>query len=308
MQRKKNIRLLIVLATLMVAVVLLQLDFGKKDNLGVDRKLFQLDPNREINRVVLEGPEETNVFDFQNGRWHLNDTLFLDQSMRDVFFSVVSQLEIRRPVLESKADSIAQLIEESGVQTTISFGDEMIQQYWVGGNSQQQVSWIMGNDKVPYQVHIPGYQSYVAGIFKVPASDWRSRFLLDVNFALINAIEIEYPETDEKLTLKYENSFFTVPSVRADSLKVAEFLESLSFLQANNFLDSRDSTVGAEPGTTNLYAILQVHLVNGSTTEIRFFNDPENRRFYLAELEDGSMAQIDKRALATLFKKPVDFE
>ena len=308
MQRKKNIRLLIVLATLMVAVVLLQLDFGKKDNLGVDRKLFQLDPNREINRVVLEGPEETNVFDFQNGRWHLNDTLFLDQSMRDVFFSVVSQLEIRRPVLESKADSIAQLIEESGVQTTISFGDEMIQQYWVGGNSQQQVSWIMGSDKVPYQVHIPGYQSYVAGIFKVPASDWRSRFLLDVNFALINAIEIEYPETDEKLTLKYENSFFTVPGVRADSLKVAEFLESLSFLQANNFLDSRDSTVGAEPGTTNLYAILQVHMVNGSTTGIRFFNDRENRRFYLAELEDGSMAQIDKRALATLFKKPVDFE
>ena len=305
MHKRKNIRLSIILLVLVSAVLLLEFNQGEADHLGVDKKLFQLDANREINQVVLEGPKETNQFDFRNGRWFLNDTLYLDQSMRDVFFSIVSQLQIRRPVLRTKADSVEQLLINEGVKTTISFGDEQIQQYWIGGNRQQQVSWIMGEDRVPYQVHIPGYQSYVAGIFRVPAADWRSRFLLDINFALVKTIEIAYPEARPGLTLNFENNFFTIPGVQADSLKIANFLESLSFLQAESFIaqPSVDELENEQPVAT-----LSIRLVNGDQVEIPFFEDPQDEQFFLARLADQSLAKTDRQAVTRLFKIPADFE
>lgn len=308
MVRKHNIRLVGILISLIALIVLIEFTGNDKTNLAVNKNLFKLDPNKEINRVVLQGPQETNTFDFHDGRWHLNDSLLLDQSMRDVFFSVVSQLEVRRPVLETKTDSIAKFISKTGVHTTISFGEELIQEYWIGGNSEEQVSWAMSEDRQPYQVHIPGYQSYVAGIYSVPATDWRSRFLLDVNFALIRSISMAYPSSGNDLALKFEDGYFKVPGVQADSTKIANFLESLSFLQADSFVDPR-----AEPGAfvsaeVTPEAILKIQTLNGQELVVEIVSDTTDERFFIAKLEDGTLARIQRTRAAGLFKIAEDFE
>ena len=106
MQKRQNIRLLIILSATIVAVVFLQLSGKKDSNLGIDKTTFQLTDQQEITDVYLHSKMADNHFQFKNGHWVLNDTLLLDQSMRDVFFSVLSKVEIRKPVIESSKDSI----------------------------------------------------------------------------------------------------------------------------------------------------------------------------------------------------------
>ena len=271
MQKKKNIRLLIILSLMIAAILLLQFSKPNNSNLGVEKTIFQLDNQQEITDVYLNNEMVENHFQYQNGHWALNDTLLLDQSMRDVFFSVLSKVEIRKPVAESVNDSLISFLKSSGTRARITFGDDIIKDYWVAGNQELEVSWMMDSQKqVPYQVHIPGYQSYLAGIFSVPAKDWRSRFIFNLNFALLKNIEIEYPESGAILEMNYYNSFFSIPGVSADSTKIADFLDNLAFLQADRFIETTelDSEYNSLLENKLIYATIKLNKISGEEKSI----------------------------------------
>jgi hypothetical protein len=309
MQKKRNIILLSALLATLSLIAILELASNDGNGLDIDKRFYQLNPNQEITDVYLNSANESNHFKYLDGRWLLNDSLFLDQSMRDVFFSVISQLEIRRPVGSQESDSIAAYLKDEGTYAKITFGEEIIKEYWIGGNKNEQISWIMGADMVPYQVHIPGYQSYIAGIFAVPAKDWRSRFILNLNFALIQKINLRYPTSSKNLELVFKDNFFEIPDFNADSSKVANFLDQLAYLQADQFLEASDtvSSYAGPMNAENIYATLNFTLLSGDSTKINFYEAPDDR-FMIAQLDDLSLALINKRRIADLFKTRDDFD
>ena len=265
-------------------------------SLNVDRKLFQLDTQQEITDVYLKGGDIDNHFSYKNGRWHLNDTLFLDQSMRDVFFSVISQVEIRKPVPLSKADSLSNLLSKEGILVSIKFGEELINEYRVLGNQAKEITWMMlEEDGLPYHVHLPGYQSYVAGIFEVPVQDWRSRFVFNANFALLTKIEVEYPAANDKLTLEYKDQFFSIPGIETDSLKITQFLDQLAYLQADRFLDQQSEA-------DVVYAYITLFKSSGDKEMITFFKKEDSDRFIVARLDDGSYCEFDFKRIEGVFQ------
>ena len=311
MQKKRNIRLLAALLLIIATIIFLQLSKQSSSNLGVEKTIFQLHDQQEITDVYLKSSKVENHFEFQNGHWVLNDTLLLDQSMRDVFFSVLSKVEIRKPVVESSKDSLVRFLLSSGVHTTITFGDDIINEYWVGGDQESELSWIMdGQKQIPYQVHIPGYQSYLAGIYNVPAKDWRSRFIFNLNFALLKNIEIEYAESAEKLELNYANSFFSIPGIKADSTKIANFLDNLAFLQADQFIDNHelDNEYDSLLKNNLVYATIRLQKVSGKDKSIVFYKNMKNKRFILAKIDDGSLSLFNYERIKDLFKTRNDFD
>lgn len=333
MQKTKNIKLLVILAILVTAIVAMNLIEKNSGGMSVDKKLFQLEAQQEITDVYLSGRDINNHFSFKAGRWHLNDSLFLDQSMRDVFFSVLSQVEVRKPIPQSEVDSIRQFILENGIHVEIKFSNELISDYRVGGNKEQEISWMMSaEDGIPYQVHLPGYQSYVAGIFEVPVQDWRSRFIFNINFALLSKIEVEYPDSGEVLTLQYQDRFFAIPDVQADSIKIANFLDQLAYLQADRFLHQRlptsredtdgDESMGrSEDPTTredssslqtrtmdDVYARITLTKTTGEKEAITFYLKDEKERLISAQLNDGSYCQFEFDRIKGVFVVKGDFE
>lgn len=311
MQKSKNIRLLTALSFIIAAIIFLQFSKRNSSNLGVEKTIFQLHDQQEITDVYLNSEQVENHFKFQNGHWALNDTLLLDQSMRDVFFSVLSKVEIRKPVIESTKDSLVNFLLRTGVHTIITYGGEIIKEYWVGGNTELEISWIMDSqNQIPYQVHIPGYQSYLAGIFNVPAKDWRSRFIFNLNFALLKNIEIEYAESGERLELNYANSFFSIPGVAADSTKIANFLDNLAFLQADQFIEKNESGNEYDSLLKNnlVYATIKLKKISGDDKSITFYKNLPNKNFILAKIDDGSLALFNYERIKGLFKTSNDFE
>jgi len=296
---------------MIVAIIFLQFSKPGSSNLGVEKTIFQLDDQQEITDVYLRSEKAENHFKFQNGHWALNDTLLLDQSMRDVFFSVLSKVEIRKPVVASAKDSLANFLKTSGTRTTITFGDDIIKDYWVGGNHELELSWMMDSqNQIPYQVHIPGYQSYLAGIFSVPATDWRSRFIFNLNFALLKNIEVEYAESGDKLALNYGNSFFSIPGVNADSTKIANFLDNLAFLQADRFIETNemDSEYDSLLQNNLVYATISLKKISGEDKSIVFYKHLAHKRFILAKIDDSSLSLFNYERIKGIFKTRKDFD
>lgn len=227
MQKQKNIKLILSLGIIITIIGLLDFFKNSDNGLSVNKRKFTLDQQTVITDVNLTSITQKNILSYDNKTWVVNNKYEVDPNMRDVFFSVLSQLEIRKKVSNSRNDSIADIIKKQGVQVVISNNQYVVKEYYIWGDSELQKSFLMNEQGKCFVVHIPGYRSYVAGIFEVPENDWRSRRVFTALFTNLNSLEINYPE--EEIEFNYKNNFFEISGMRADSAQLITSLENLLF-------------------------------------------------------------------------------
>ncbi len=309
-QKRKNITLLIILLLLSASTVLVYISGGKTNRIDVNTRLFSLGENTIITKVLIEGSDVNNHFQYVGQTWMVNDKFKMDVSMRDVLFAVLSQVEIRRPVPLEIRDSISSMLKSSGIKVSILNKQEMIREYLVGGDSKKTNTYFMstGDDDVPYIMVIPGYQSYIAGIFEVKENDWRNRFIISVNWTNLKSVRINYLDyPGQDFELRYTDDFFKIDGQPdLDSANVLEYIEELSLIQVSKFLDKGeiakyDSIVSTSP-------VIQISIESiGNNYDLEFFPRLAGDRHQLARLNNTNLVLFNQAGLSPVFKKAEDF-
>ncbi len=307
MQKQKNTRLLLVLGGL---ITLLSLIPFLKDSKGIsiDKKQFTLDSQTIITDVILSSPKTKNTLSYMQGVWQINSRYELDPNMRDVFFSVLSQIELRKSIPESQKDSLIALIKNKGTEVTILNNADLIKHYRIWGNSNLQISYVLDNEDNGYVVHIPGYRSYVAGIFQVPESDWRSRRAFSALFTNLNSLKIAYP--NEEIEFRYKDSFFEIVDMVADSTQLITSLENLLFLQTDQYLVATEYAKYKTDSLTQYapMAIVSATQLAGKMEDVQIFNTQKDRLYYLGKMSDSSFCLFNKKRLKKILVKKSDFD
>lgn len=308
MQKQKNVRLLIILAITIILIAIFPLLNNNRDGLSVEKNLFTLNSQTVITDVLLSSNGISNKLSYIQGRWQINRKYELDPNMRDVFFSVLSQMVIRRKVPQSQRDSIANLITKNGVDVLILNNADTVKSYKIWGISESQTSYIMDTEEQPYIVHIPGYRSYVAGIFEVPETDWRSRRIFSALFTNLNSLKIEYPKED--IEYRYKDSFFEIIDMDADSTQLITSLENLLFVQADKFIplsEFEKYKVDSIRDNNPIATILATKL-SGAMESVIVYNTIEEQPFYIGYTTDASFCLLNKNRLNKILRKKSDFE
>ncbi|MCF6359882.1 MAG: hypothetical protein L3J29_03875 [Cyclobacteriaceae bacterium] len=307
MQKQKNIRLLLILGGLLTLLTLIP--FLKDDSgLSIDKRQFTLDPQTVITDVILTSKESKNTLSYIQGKWQINDSYELDPNMRDVFFSVLSQMEIRKSLPQSQNDSLVQLIQLKGTEVKVLDNSELIKHYFIWGNADSQVSYIMDTENNGYMVHIPGYRSFVAGIFQVPESDWRTRRTFTAQFLNLSSLKLKYPT--DSIEFRYKDGFFEITDVNADSTQLITSLENLLFLQTDQYLVPEEYAkyeVDSLIEQTPFVKIFTTTLV-GMTETIKVFDTPNKQPYYLALATDSTYCLLNKKQLNQILVKKSNFE
>lgn len=307
-QRNKNIKLLIVLmATL--SLTLLVYFTGLKSNDDFEKKKFTLDQNTVITSVYISGKGVENKLEYIGGQWEINSRYIIDDGMRDVFFSVLSQVEIRRPVPSIQKDSLANSLTRNGLKVTISNNGEIVRVYYVGGDEDLFVTYFMmeGEDEV-YIMMIPGYLSYIAGIYHVSENDWRDRFIWPVNWSRLKSMHLEFNKSaSEALDFIYLENFISVVGVEVmDTALVMNYLQDIAELQANSFIDSGNQYVQfAEE--ENHFAKIEIEQIANDNYTLDLYRIPDNNNFYLGVLNTTQYALFHRRDIDDLQKIKADF-
>ncbi len=307
MQKQRNIRLLLILGGLVTLLTLLPY-FKERKGLNIDKRQFTLDPQTVITDVILTSKKATNKLSYLQGDWQINATHPLDPNMRDVFFSVLSQMAIRKEIPQSQQDSLIQLIKNEGTEVEIFNNSEVVKHYFIWGDSESQTSFVMNEDNDGYMVHIPGYRSFVAGIFQVPTSDWRSRRAFTAMFTNLNSLKITYPT--DSIEFRYKNSFFEIVGMDADSTLLITALENLLFLQTDQYLVPEeyakyevDSLKEQTP-----FAIISATLLTGFEEKVKIYDSKNAQPFYVGLATDSSYCLFNKKRLNSILIKKLDFE
>lgn len=311
MQRKKNIKLLIILGLLIIVTVFLYTIDGKKERVTTEQNLFTIADTAAIERIVIEGPDINNTLSKESGQWLVNDKFILDEGLRTVLLSVFYRVRVQRPVAAVVKNEIVNQLQQEGTQVKIYNQQGVIKSFLAGGEKDANITYfMMAGSQEPYIVHLPGYQSYVAGIFEITENDWRNRIVLAPNWHLMDSINIRYPQQPaDNFTVMLENNQFVIDNIQqVDTTVMADFLDQISYIVADRFIDYGESMqYDSLIGTTPLQEIFVHELGEQNANVVRFYPRLSDSRFILGKVGEQQMALFDYNRISQLFRKKQDF-
>lgn len=290
-QSKKNIVLLSVwLGLVLLTILAYNYNPYERKSTSFEKDLFAVEnANQTISRIELNGQDFSNTLEKSRNLWSVNQEYLLDASMQQVFFKLLEQISIQRPIVGENATEIKQNVLDSGVQVNIYGNENLLNSYTVGGDFQAMRSYFVKGEDV-YLVQLPGYQSYVAGIFEVPENDWRDRVVFDGIWQDMVSLKISRPNK-ETVEFKYQDRLLRIQNQEADSAEVMNFVERFNYFFVDQFLTEDHIALQKKESFDKAGTIEIEGLDKDKSLRLELFKNPEFNA-YLVHINGKEWAAI----------------
>jgi hypothetical protein len=311
MQRRKNIRLLAILIFLIAVTALVMTVDTTGRGAAFDEKLFAINDTSQVERVVISGGHFTNELKKENQQWIVNGRYRLDEGLRRTLLPVLREIRIRRSVAETNKDEVISLLQEQGVKVEIFGRRGLISSFISAGVQEENLTYFMETGKKqPYVVHLPGYESYVAGLFEITENDWRDRIVMSINWQSLNQVRMAYPDEEGKnFAIKAGGNFFSVPGIHSlDSARIFDYLQDAQYVLTDKYLHQGEMPQYDSLAQTRPFAVLSLETIGQQAPEtLTFFPLQENGRYLLGKTGTGQLALFEYNRVKNLFAKMEDF-
>jgi hypothetical protein len=290
-QSKKNIALLSVWLGLVLLTILAYSynPYERKSN-SFEKDLFAVENAiQTISRIELNGQDFSNTLEKSGNSWSVNQEYLLDASMQQVFFKLLEQVSIQRPIVGENSAKIKQNVLDSGVQVNIYGNENLLNSYTVGGDFQAMRSYFVKGEEV-YLIQLPGYQSYVAGIFEVPENDWRDRVVFDGIWQDMVSLKINRPNK-ETVEFKYDDRLMRIQNQQADTAEVMNFVERFNYFFVDQFLPEDHIALQKKESFDKAGTIEIAGLDKDKSLRLELFKNPEFNA-YLVHINGKEWAAI----------------
>ncbi len=274
-QKNKNTILLIVLVLLIGATFwAFQYNPYLQKSTTFNKNLFAVEnAQTQLTALYMESAKVSNKLEKKGDKWTVNNRFKLDPSMQQVMMALMEKIEIQREITGDEAESIKQNVLDSGIQVQYYIEGTLRNEFIVGGSPEAIKSYFVQGDKV-YSMQLPGYQSYVAGIFEVKENDWRDRTLFNGTWQDIVRLKIAQPDEDT-ISLNYEKGLLRWSHAEADSSKVMDYAEQFNYFYVDQYLTA-DNMVFDYKADFKLKSTVIIQALDATKNlELKFYQVPD---------------------------------
>ena len=299
-QASKNIALLSVWIILIILTVLAyHYNPYEKKSTTFNKEFFAVESAAEnIQKIELKAADFENTLEKQEKVWTVNNKYLLDASMQQVFLALLEQVSIQRPITGENANVIREHVLDSGVQVNIYGNEGILQSYTVGGDFTAMKSYFVQDEDV-FVVQLPGYQSYVAGIFEVPENDWRDRVIFDGIWQDMVSLKINRPN-DEVVEFKYDNRLMRIQNQKTDTAAVMNFVERFNYFFVDQFLPENHVALAKKESFDQAGMIEIEGLDKDKSLKLVFYKNPDFNA-YLVQINGREWAAIRNERMEKLW-------
>ncbi|MCK5104609.1 MAG: hypothetical protein KAR17_17410, partial [Cyclobacteriaceae bacterium] len=239
-QKNKNTTLLVILGLLVSNSIILELTGETSINTIENKEIFSVQDTSIVDFISIKSIEEDIQLKKVESTWSVNEKYKAEQNIVQVLLSILKDAEVIRNVPKTQAEDISKNIMNNGYLIEISGNGKLINSFYSSGNANKTVSYMMPvENNNPMIVNIPGYESYVAGIFEIPANDWRDRVILRTNWRTLQKLRINYAEYPEyNLNIKFDFNFLKIEGIaNLDTARMMAFIDEFNYVQTDRYLD-----------------------------------------------------------------------
>jgi hypothetical protein len=309
MQKKKNIKLLVVLGILIVITLVTFLIDRPANELDVDKDIFSLPNPVNINKVLLKSAVSEVSLKFENGRWFVNDRYEADPQRISVLFAILKQVKVRRKAAKNQKAKLDSLFAVKGTEVTFYEGDAVAKQFVVAGDQSQSLTYLgdaILSDK--FLVEIPGYRSYLAGLFELDESGWRNPLVFNLNWANLQGVKVNYfGKEDNNFDIIFDDRSYKIKGLsQADSLRLTDFLDDVSLLYVNDYL-IKDEIDKYKDVISKPQATISIHDIGNNDYAITIFDKVEKGN-YLVKIDTADYALIEENQIKRVMRPKAYFK
>ena len=300
MQRRVNIMLVISLCVLIVLIPVTYVQFNQQPP-PVAEDLFRPDDLSQIDHIRLDSID----LSYNGLSWRVNNEHDADANMITVLFATIAQAVPQREVAVSMRDSVASRIRDEGVYVEMFDDEERLLSFYAGGNPQRTIASFVGENGIPYIMHIPGYRVYVSGIFEQPLREWRNKRVFDMNWRNFSGMTVEFPgEIAENFDVTMSpGAFFSIErAAEVDTSRLNTFLDDVSLLAVVNYAQDGDGVTDSLRVATGMLEIL-VFDVAGNEYSLKVFGGTDGSDEVLSLINGEQAAFISREDLDRVYKK-----
>lgn len=309
MQGRKNFILLIIFLILLGWTLIYINIEQKQEGLSINELKFSVEDTAAISKITITGDKFTNVLSKESGYWQVNNTYLLDLTMQKVLMSVLEQVRVKRTVPKKDLARIREDIINNGYKIEIQSSTEPDRIFFAGGNGIS-LSYFMDTDQIPYIVHLPGYESYVTGIFEVAENDWRDRLIFKTSWLGIKSLDLSYPgNPEDNILIRAENNLYTVNEiVQLDTTSLMGFLDEISYFYTDQYIDPGQIASYDSLKKTKPFALLVVNSLGmNEPVVIEFYPQLPEDNVIMGVLQNQQICLFSSKRIGRIFKKKEDF-
>lgn len=302
MQKRKNLQLIIILSVLIVLTLATWFLLQQEELTVTDPAIFSVEDVSRIDSVGIKKNDHDITIHYKNGEWVINNKYEADEQKITILFAVMNQVRAKRPVGEKESEKIDSLFNAEGVKVTLYEGSEKVQEFEVAGVEERGVSYFR-TGKETYLVNIPGYRSYLASLFLMEPQQWRSKLIFnDVSWGNLERVEIRFPEKDG-FVIKPEENYFKVEGISStDSLKLLEYLDRVSLLTADDFIDidnlNKDSILNQKPIIT-----IAISDIRNRPFDLNIYRSDKYNKDFIAVKDSTDWMLVNKNKINPLLRE-----
>lgn len=311
--KSNNIRLTLALAASVVLTVIVFVLTKDQDRVSVERELFALSDTANISNITITQAGGTHILARQGGGWMLDNTYPVEPSIAQVLLAMLHNVRVFRPVAERQLDSVQQYLQSpDGIEVKVAVGNQLAGHWYVGGSERTGTSYFMdAREQIPYLVHLPGYRSYLAGLFQMPANDWRLRVVASVPYNLLSSIELDYANPAKPdVAIRANESFFFVEGVSpVDTAVMMGYVDQFQYFQTDYFINPGDFARFDSLARTEPLATLTITPLNtASKVSLQLWPLLPNDQFRLAKaLPTGDLLLLEENRIRWMLAEPNSF-
>lgn len=304
-------RLSFVFVGLLVISLLLMWAGNKERIVSVDKSLFAVADTTLMTGIVIRSDGQEISIQRNKKGWLINDGYKADPQLIYLSQRILNAVQTQRPVSKSNFESIRDGLKKDGKLVTIQFSAGSEKKFYAGGNVAKTTAYF-GNEDLSkiYTVVIPGYKSYLSGIFELSLNQWRDRVLFASSWRTIQDLSIDYSNPElEDLKIQFEDQFLAVKGVSTlDTAALINYLQPLEFFQLNDYLNPGafpryDSLMNEEP----IAQLLLKDINQENNRALKVYPKIDGERFYLLTNQVKEMMVVDEGRIQRLLAQPNQF-
>lgn len=286
---------------LVLLVITISLLFYTPESKNVNKTIFTTSNVEEIDRIEISNGSSEIILTSKGRQWELNDNYTAHVARINDLFVILEKINARRKVSKEVQSNLKTLFDANGATINIYAGDLRVKQLRVVENNKGTLSYFIDNDGTGYICNITGYNYHIAQLFNLDVKGWRSNYVFSSNWSTLEKLGVSYPNRDG-FEIRYDpKGYYVNKVVELDTAKMYSYLEQISFLQVDQFLEIPPESLEEEQPTLNL----SVYDAADNSISISFYNEDGK---YLGLIDSTEWAIFNKRDIMNLSRNTQWFE